>query len=30
MNILDEFEHELSKPKQKAEANNTDMRFDNS
>ena len=28
--ILDEFEHELSKPKQKAEANNTDTRFDNS
>ena len=28
--ILDEFEHELSKPKQKAEVNNTDTRFDNS
>ena len=28
--ILDEFEHELSKPKQKAVANNTDTRFDNS
>ena len=28
--ILDESEHELSKPKQKAVANNTDTRFDNS
>ena len=28
--ILDEFEHESSKPKQKAEVNNTDTRFDNS
>ena len=28
--ILDEFEHELSKPKQKAEVNNIDTRFDNS
>ena len=28
--ILDEFEHELSKPKQTAEVNNTDTRFDNS
>ena len=28
--IMDEFEHELSKPKQKVEANNTDTRFDNS